>query len=96
MTSPVAPSSPPSPPLPSPGLSLLDLAPGQDAVIDRIEAAEDEGPLLRAMGLLEGERVRVLRRALFGGPLQVRVGEACFAVGRALAGSVRVRAAEAP
>jgi hypothetical protein len=24
------------------------------------------------------------------------VGEACFAVGRALAGSVRVRAAEAP
>jgi len=75
-------------------MSLLELPPGQDAVIEQVSAAEDEGPLLRAMGLLEGQPVRVLRRAPLGGPLHVRVGESSFAIGRSLAQAVRVGPSE--
>jgi Fe2+ transport system protein FeoA len=43
------------------------------------------------MGLVEGERVSMLRAAPFGGPYQVRVGTAAFALDRALAGLVAIR-----
>jgi Fe2+ transport system protein FeoA len=76
-------------------MSLLELPPDVDAVIAQVVAPDEEGPLLRAMGLLEGQPIRVLRRAPLGGPLQVRVGDACFAVGRSLASSVRVQVVEA-
>ena len=76
-------------------MSLVDLPVGADAVIERLEVAEDvDLALLRAMGLVEGQPIRILRRAPFGGPLQVRVGEAAFALGRALAHAVLVAAHE--
>ena len=71
---------------------LLALERGREALIERLEVEAEDGGLLRAMGLLEGQVVRVLRRAPLGGPLQVRVGEACFALGRALAERVHVGA----
>jgi DtxR family Mn-dependent transcriptional regulator len=71
-------------------MSLLELAIGQEATIARVEITGAEGSLLRAMGVVEGLGVRVLRRAPFGGPLQIRVGEAAFALGRALAEQVKV------
>lgn len=71
-------------------MSLLELPIGQLAKIEHIAAREDEG-LLRAMGLLEGQDVCILRQAPMGGPLQVRVGSASFAMGRALAEMIRVR-----
>jgi ferrous iron transport protein A len=46
---------------------------------------------LRAVGIFEGERVTVLRRAVFGGPLHLRTG--CggeFALDRGLAASIDV------
>lgn len=47
--------------------------------------------MLRAMGLLEGHRIEVLRLAPLGGPLHVRVGEVSFAIDRSVAASVTVR-----
>ncbi|MDB4994614.1 MAG: hypothetical protein JWM74_2046 [Myxococcaceae bacterium] len=47
---------------------------------------------LRAVGIAEGERVIVLRRAAFGGPLHIRTssgGE--FALHRSLARSIHIR-----
>ena len=76
-------------------MSLVDLPVGAEAVIERLEVVEDvDRALLRAMGLVEGQPIRILRRAPFGGPLQVRVGEAAFALGRALARAVSVSAPE--
>lgn len=72
-------------------MSLLELAPGEGAVIERLEAHSDDEALLRAMGILEGEPVRVLRQAPLGGPLHVRVRDAAFALGRSLARAVIVR-----
>ncbi|MCU0656811.1 MAG: ferrous iron transport protein A [Polyangiaceae bacterium] len=71
-------------------MSLLELPVEQTATIDQITAGDDDA-LLRAMGLCEGQPVRVLRRAPFGGPLQIRVGEVSFAIGRALASTVLVK-----
>jgi Fe2+ transport system protein FeoA len=46
--------------------------------------------MLRGMGIVEGREVRVLRRAAFGGPLQVFVGEVTLALDRAVAQKLRV------
>jgi ferrous iron transport protein A len=46
---------------------------------------------LRAVGIFEGERVEVLRRAAFGGPLHLRTGSGGeFALDRTLAASIDV------
>lgn len=71
-------------------MSLEDLTPGAGARIATLDLPDVDAAMLRAMGLAEGERVCVLRRAPFGGPLHVRVGEASFALARGLACSVTV------
>ena len=52
----------------------------------------DEELMLRLaeLGFLDGERVEVLARAAFGGPLAVRIGTATFALRRSEAAVIRV------
>ncbi len=69
---------------------LSSLGPGQGGTIVGLGLDGPEAAWLRAMGVAEGRPVRVLRRAPFGGPVQVRVGDASFALGLALAAEVRV------
>ncbi len=67
---------------------LDELAPGEEA---RVRAVETSGHVLRrlfALGLRPGARVRLLRRAPLGDPLEVRVGEAFVALRRAEARGV--------
>ncbi len=74
---------------------LADLGRDADAEIVAIDVEDDARPWLEAVGLSVGERVTVLRHALFGGPLHVRTrsgGE--FALARSLARRIRVRRAE--
>ena len=52
---------------------------------------------LRAVGIFEGERVQILRRAVFGGPLHLRTG--CggeFALDRELASSIEIEVEKSP
>ena len=59
--------------------------------------APDWAERLGDIGFLAGERVAVLRRGMPGGePLAVRVGASVFALRRAEAACVHVRAADAP
>ncbi len=54
---------------------LLDyLAPGQGGQIVAIHAAEDLRRRLVALGLKPGNKIRIIRRGMFTGPLQVRIG----------------------
>lgn len=53
---------------------LSHLQPGERVVIAEIEADEGVRRRLNAMGLLQGREAEVIRRARFGGPLQIRVG----------------------
>lgn len=72
---------------------LLDLAPGADAVVRRVQ--DDNAEQLRylsRLGITPGAPVRVVGREPFGGPLRVRVGEeqAEQAVGQQLAAGIQV------
>ncbi|HEU4408325.1 MAG TPA: FeoA family protein [Polyangiaceae bacterium] len=76
-----------------PRMPLTELPPGREGVIEAMGLDGREALGLRAMGVAEGRPVVVLRRAPFGGPLHVRVGDAAFALDRSLAARVTVRLA---
>src|SRR5437879_5190530 len=72
-------------------LAAIDLA--RPAVVVALEIEDEMRAWLRAVGIREGERVTVLRRAVFGGPIHVRTssgGE--FALNRQLAKAIVLRA----
>lgn len=70
--------------------TLAELPLHRDAVVRTVRVAAELAQWLAAVGLEPGVRVRVLRRAAFGGPLHVRTGEGELAVDATLAGTVEV------
>ncbi|GAB4125425.1 MAG: hypothetical protein Fur0040_07660 [Sideroxydans sp.] len=60
--------------LPSPPIALSHLACGMRATIIDLHTDDALRQRLQALGLRPGKQVEVIRRARFGGPLQVRVG----------------------
>lgn len=73
------------------GMTLSSLPPGKSAAITRVSLEADLVRWLEAIGIGAGDRVTVLRRAAFGGPIHVRTqagGE--FAVDRTLAASIQL------
>jgi Fe2+ transport system protein FeoA len=73
-------------------MTLAALPIEAEATVEEVKLPEAEAEWLRAVGLFEGERLRVLRRAPLRGPLHVRTslgGE--FAVDRSLADAVLVK-----
>jgi ferrous iron transport protein A len=72
-------------------LSLNALRDGEDSQVTRVAVADEAAKYLRAVGIEEGVRVRVLRRAPFGGPLHVRTSSGAeLALDRDLARSIEV------
>ena len=72
-------------------MSLSKLNVGVSALVTALNLDSHEVDWLRAVGLFEGTRVRVLRRAPFGGPLHLRTASGAeFAVDRQLAERVGV------
>lgn len=69
---------------------LSYLTPGERVVIDDIQAEESVRKRLHAMGLLRGREVQMIRRARFGGPLQIRVGSVNLILRRSEAAHVQV------
>ena len=73
--------------------SFLSLAAfGTEVRVVALALEEDLAAWLRAVGIGEGEKLVVLRRAAFGGPIHVRTasgGE--FALNRSLARSILIR-----
>ncbi|HOW62268.1 MAG TPA: FeoA family protein [Candidatus Contendobacter sp.] len=53
---------------------LSELAVGQQGIIEDVDAEDHFRQRLQALGFRIGKEVRPIRQALFGGPLQVRVG----------------------
>ncbi len=53
---------------------LSELKIGQAGIIEQLEAEQPFRQRLMALGFRIGKEVRPVRQALFGGPLQVRVG----------------------
>ncbi|MFX1491348.1 MAG: metal-dependent transcriptional regulator [Promethearchaeota archaeon] len=77
---------------PLPELSLADLDQGEEVTIDCI--SDENLEILRmmaSMGMLPGERVRVIQVSPIGDTLLIEVGTAQFALSCDLAGRIRVR-----
>jgi ferrous iron transport protein A len=55
-------------------IPLLDLIPGDDAVVSAIHADAALRSRLAALGIRIGQRVRLVRKGVFAGPLHVRLG----------------------
>ena len=74
------------------GASLSLAALGTEVRVVELVLEDDLAAWLRAVGIGEGEKLVVLRRAAFGGPIHVRTasgGE--FALNRSLARSILIR-----
>ena len=54
-------------------MTLDQLKPGQKAVITRVDKEGQLAQRLMSLGLLEGTRVALLRRALGGDPIEIDV-----------------------
>ncbi len=71
-------------------MTLAELDRGASARIDALPDDLDAASQCVSMGLRVGASASVLRRAPFGGPLHVRVGDVELAIGRELAARVTV------
>jgi ferrous iron transport protein A len=72
-------------------VSLGSLRPGDKAIVDSIEAGQGATRRLLDLGLTPGEPVEVIRSALFGGPLEIRVRGSELSIGRGIAMKVLVQ-----
>ncbi len=71
--------------------SLLDLPLGQHAEIESIDCGRRLSRRLMEMGLLPGTRVRVVRVAPLGDPIELRLRNYSLSVRRAEAARIAVR-----
>jgi ferrous iron transport protein A len=78
---------------------LTELPKGASAVVERVEDAHADDAIaqrLRDLGFVAGEPVRLVARGPLGAdPLLIQIGSTRFALRRAEAARVRVRAQEA-
>ena len=77
-------------------MTLLELPVDREAVLAEVRAAEDDLAMLTGMGFAVGARVVRLRTAPFGGPVQVSVGDATFAIDPGLAAQLYVHVVATP
>ena len=69
---------------------LSELAIGQWGIIEDVEAEEHFRQRLQSLGFRIGKEVRLIRQALFGGPLHVRIGSVNVMLRRNDAASIHV------
>ncbi|MBI5919184.1 MAG: ferrous iron transport protein A [Nitrosomonadales bacterium] len=77
-------------PLP-PTVTLASLHPGDAATLAAIHTDDALYQRLLALGFRSGKLVQVIRRASFGGPLQVRIGTTDILLRRAEAEKITVQ-----
>jgi ferrous iron transport protein A len=75
-------------------MTLDQVRPGNFARIERVAAAGPIGQRLAEMGLIEGEKVRVLRTAPLGDPLEIEVQDYFLSLRKAEARCVEVSPAD--
>lgn len=72
-------------------LTLCELAPGATAVIDDIPVGHDEHiTRLRELGLVPGTRIRVVRLAPLGDPIEIAVRGSRLAMRRSEARHIKI------
>ncbi len=72
-------------------VSLVNLRPGQAGEVVSVETGFRVKRRLEEMGLTPGTRVRIVKSALFGGPVEIMVRGSRLAIGRGMARKIFVR-----
>ena len=73
-----------------PSITLTTLQPGEFATIVAIHAEEALHQRLLALGFRSGKQVKLIRKAGFSGPLQVRIGTTDILLRRGEAAKITV------
>lgn len=81
------------PTLPCP---LSTLPAGRCGTILNIQAPEELAARMRALGLLPGRRVKVMRHSPFQGPIQLRAGQTDLIIRRTEAAAIQVQPCPEP
>jgi len=71
-------------------IALSALPTGRCGTITRIDASTELAFRMRALGLLPGRRVKVIRHSPFHGPIQVRAGQTDLIIRRSEAATILV------
>ena len=71
--------------------SLSGMCVGSSGMVESIHLECDDSCRLREMGFLPGARLRLVRRAPLGDPIEVEIGGAHLALRHADAASIQVR-----
>ena len=66
-------------------MTLVDLKPGEYAVIKRYARENDHTHHLQSLGLTRGTALRVIRFAPFGDPVQIRIRGFDLSIGQSAA-----------
>ncbi len=74
-------------------ITLATLHPGDIATIVAIHAEEALHQRLLALGFRSGKQVELVRKAIFSGPLQVRIGTTDILLRRSEAAKITVKKA---
>ena len=75
-------------------MTLDQLEPGQSATVSHIQSEGPLGQRLMALGLIEGARLRVVRRALGGDPIEIELMGYALSLRRDEARRVQVEASD--
>lgn len=71
-------------------LTIGHLAIGEQAVVADIDSAHGLRLRLMEMGFTEGSPVKIVRKAIFGDPIQVQIRNSRFAIRKADAKLIRI------
>lgn len=71
-------------------MTILSLAPDEEAYIKNVNVFADLKSRMQAMGFVDGQRIKMMRKASFSGPLQVRLGTTDILIRRCYAELIEV------
>ena len=71
-------------------MSLIEVEDGQTGIIVSVVGGKNLTKRLADLGLVSGTEIKVIRKALFSGPLQVEVSGSRLVLGRGLASKIKV------
>jgi ferrous iron transport protein A len=70
---------------------LFDLLPGEEAIIESIDETLEGSERLREMGLSDGARLRVIKFAPFGDPMEIKIRGFYLSIRKSMAKQIQVR-----
>ncbi len=72
-------------------MKLIDLQPGDEGIICRIEDETSEFERIREMGLSDGTPIRVVKLAPLGDPIEVKVRGTYLSIRKSMAEKIYIR-----